>query len=309
MPATSPIIPIEKIVKRSIAFSSRVDSESTSHSAAWALECPHVDIADDVYLTLKTGATEVREKLPVHFLTTLRCVPHYAVYSDLEEIVHGYHISDSLDEIAEEVKDKNAEFNFYRQVKDYRSRQQSILQLVKEDTKAAWNLDKWKFLPLMDKALKGMPNAKWFVFVEADTAILWSNLMQWLSKLDPNKPLYIGGPAWANNEVFAHGGTAFIVSKPALQLLAEKRESSPKYFDDLTADGWAGDVILAQAFRGVGVELTRAWPILQGETPPTLDYGERQWCFPSVSYHHMPPSWILHLWDFEQAWLRDHVSL
>lgn len=295
-------------VKRRKAFGSQAEGEDTSHSTAWALECPHEDIADDVFLILKTGATEIHEKLPVHFLTTLRCVPHYAVYSDLEEIVHGYHVSDSLDEIAEEVKNKNVEFDFYRQVQDYRSRHQSILQLVKEDTKMAWNLDKWKFLPLMDKALKMMPNAKWFVFVEADTAILWSNLMQWLSKLNPDKPLYIGGPAWANNEVFAHGGTAFIISNPALQLLAQKRESSPGDFDELTADGWAGDVILAQAFRSVGVELTKAWPILQGETPPSLDYGERQWCFPSVSYHHMSPSWILRMWDFEQAWLRDHVG-
>ncbi|XPS79884.1 hypothetical protein M3J09_011854 [Ascochyta lentis] len=70
-----------------------------SNSAALQREeifCPQSELADDVLVVLRTGATESREKLPVHFRTTLRCVPHFVVFSDLDETVEGHEVHDVL---------------------------------------------------------------------------------------------------------------------------------------------------------------------------------------------------------------------
>lgn len=39
------------------------------------------------------------------------------------------------------------------------------------------------------------------------------------------------------------------------------------------------------------------------------DHGHSDWCYPTVSYHHLSPDMIEDLWKFEQQWLgeRDNV--
>lgn len=48
--------------------------------------CRNLAGADDVVVVLKTGATELLDKLPVHLDTTLRCYPHHLMFSDYEEV-------------------------------------------------------------------------------------------------------------------------------------------------------------------------------------------------------------------------------
>jgi hypothetical protein len=38
---------------------------------------------DDILLVMKTGATEALQKLPIHLLTTLKCVPEFLLFSDM----------------------------------------------------------------------------------------------------------------------------------------------------------------------------------------------------------------------------------
>jgi hypothetical protein len=41
-----------------------------------------------------------------------------------------------------------------------------------------------------------------------------------------------------------------------------------------------------------------------------VDEGERrQWCGPTVSYHHLSPNAIRDLWEFEQKWVSDAVKV
>ena len=60
---------------------------------------PFLPGLDNVFVILRTNATETPSKLPVHFATTLHCAPHYAIYSDLAEEIAGHPIHDALDEI------------------------------------------------------------------------------------------------------------------------------------------------------------------------------------------------------------------
>ncbi|KAK8170512.1 hypothetical protein BC567DRAFT_256907 [Phyllosticta citribraziliensis] len=253
---------------------------------------------------MKTGATEARKKVPVHFDTTFRCIPNYVIYSDLEESINNVAIHDALANFSEPIKATNQDFHFYYKQRKYRAEGQNVSDLVATTAgrDRAWNLDKWKFLPLLEKALAHSPQAKWFVFIEADTYLVWSNLLRWLEQFDPEKPLYIGGQNWMGDTKFAHGGTGYIVSRKALRMAVDEYTKSRERWDEQTASEAAGDCLLAKLFNSVGIGLTETWPITQGETPFSLDYTSRHLCYPVVTYHHMPPDWVRAMWKFEQIW-------
>ena len=60
--------------------------EKASHAVDTITEdCRNVPGADNVLVMLKTGATEIYEKLPTHFVTLFKCTPHYMIFSDLAQ--------------------------------------------------------------------------------------------------------------------------------------------------------------------------------------------------------------------------------
>ena len=60
---------------------------------------PFLPGLDNVFVILRTNATETPSKLPVRFATTLHCTPHYTIYSDLAEEIARHPIHDALAEI------------------------------------------------------------------------------------------------------------------------------------------------------------------------------------------------------------------
>ncbi|OJD39770.1 glycosyltransferase family 31 protein [Diplodia corticola] len=157
--------------------------------------CPsHLPGADDILVVLKTGATEAHAKLPIHFSTTLHCAPHYALFSDLDDTIAGHPVHDTLADVPAAVQSAHPDaFAFYHQLRAWQRAGVNITAKASSDPslhQKAWDLDKWKFLPLMQKALAAAPgpHTKWFVFIEADTALMWSNLLRWLPRLDASKP-------------------------------------------------------------------------------------------------------------------------
>lgn len=272
------------------------------------LPCAQLPGSEDVFVVMKTSATEVHEKLPTHLETTFRCIPNFAIFSDYEEEVQGQKVYDVLDEVNETLRKTHTDFSLYRQLHEYKSKGKDLTELADLVERQGLKLDKWKFLPLMEKALKAQPEAKYYFFMEADTYIIWSNLLQWLQFFDPQKPLYIGGQNWMLDKQFASGGSGIILSKNSLERVVAQRRDNLDVFDKLTAADYAGDVVLARAMETVAVPLTGAFPILQGENPYTLDYTKNHWCYPVVSYHHMKPEWTKAMWDFEQSWMSQGVS-
>ena len=267
--------------------------------------------AQDVLLVLKTGANEVHRKLPVHFDTILKCVPNYVIYSDFEEPIGSHHIFDVLSDVSDDIKIHHADFELYRRLQATKNQGpearddvfSEMSKIAGLEHNKAWDLDKWKFLPMIEKALQQKPDANWFVFVEADTYLVWSNLMKWLAKLDANEPYYVGGQAYFGSHLFAHGGAGFFVSRTAVQLLADRLTTHRQYYEQLTYENCCGDLILGIAFNEAGVHMTQAWPSIQGETPSSLDYTAKHWCFPVASYHHMSADEIRKMWQFEQQWM------
>ncbi|KAG9194633.1 hypothetical protein G6011_04668 [Alternaria panax] len=290
---------------------SRIPLTTPISYAPEALVCPDSAIVNDVLVVLRTGATEALEKLPVHFETTLRCVPDYIVYSDLKEEIQGHQIHDVLEGTSDELRASAPEFKLYDHLRTHgREGLKNTTHLGSGPDGAldnpSWKLDRFKFLPMVHKALEYRPSAKWFVFIEADTYMVWQNMLEYLTQFDPNQPFYIGKHMYIGQTLFAHGGSGFVLSSAAIRKVVERRNANLAEYDEFTAKSWAGDMVLAKALKDVSVDLFWAFPHFQGEPVSSLDHnvtklGKTPWCYAPITYHHMQPTEIRNLWTFEQT--------
>ncbi|KAJ5886653.1 uncharacterized protein N7473_009327 [Penicillium subrubescens] len=292
----------------------RADPEITGEPAPI---CPPLPGIEDVLVVMKTGVTEAKDKVPVHFQSTLRCVPHYVIYSDFEEEIEGVKIHDVLRSMDSDVTEQIPDFDIYNRLKklgrkgleqdDFADEANSA---IGKPNNPGWKLDKWKFLPMAQEALRHQPNAKWFVFMEADTYISWPTLLAWLSHFDHNKPWYLGTETQIADVIFAHGGSGFMLSNPALQLATEEYAARRTELHQYTNEHWAGDCVLGKVLADAGVNLHFSWPILQNSNIGELDQFTTElyrhpWCYIAVAFHHLNAHQIEDLWKFEQKRWRD----
>ncbi|KAI1767051.1 glycosyltransferase family 31 protein [Hypoxylon sp. FL1150] len=283
--------------------------------------CDSLQGLEDLFVVLRTGATEAPKKLPVHFTTTLRCVPNYALYSDYEEEIEGHHVYNALDEINPDIIATYPDFQYYRRLQEG-GRDAFTAEEIKTWASAkntnggrdspGWRLDKWKFLPLAEKALVAKPDAKWYFFIESDTYVFWQTLLEWLAHFDSSKPHYLGMQMQIGDVVFAYGGAGFAISNPALKKVVEHRRANLKFYDDFTGGHWAGDCVLGKAIADSGTNLLWSFPTLTGDMPADTDFNtsfggqdKKPWCFYSASYHHLPPTEYTNFAKFEQDWNRE----
>jgi hypothetical protein len=275
---------------------------------------------DDILVILRTGASEAPAKLPIHFNTTLRCAPHFTIFSDMEEYIEGHHILNALDEVNPDIVASHPDFDYYRLLLE-KGRAGITSEEAKRWSAAAntnagrdtpgWRLDKWKFLPIAEKSLAHRPDAKWYLFIEADSYVLWPALLEWLSHFDHLQPHYIGLQMQIGEVVFAYGGAGIILSNVALRKLVKHWRSNLKQYDEYTAGHWAGDCILGKVLADAGVGLLWAWPNLFGDQPKDMDFDshfggsdKRLWCYHVSSYHHVSPLDAVEFSEFEHSWYR-----
>lgn len=292
--------------------SSQYTNSARTSSTKKQPQCPPLPGIEDVLVVMKTGVTEALDKVPVHFKTTLRCIPNYVIYSDFEEKIDGVQIHDAFRNIDPVVKQNVDDFQIYNRLSK-RGREGLQTQDFADEANSAigkpnnpgWKLDKWKFLPMVKEAYQYKPDAKWFVFMEADTYYSWPTLLAWLSHFDPSEPHYIGTETQIADVIFAHGGSGFVLSNPAMKLAADEYTERADELHEYTDAHWAGDCVLGKVLSNVGVNLSFSWPILQNSNIGELDeftttFYRRPWCFPAVALHHLSPDDIRFLHDFEQ---------
>ena len=309
-----------------------LSQSAVGDSAASSLACGNWAGAKDTLLILRTGATEIAARLPVHTTRSLRCFPNHIIFSDYEENYLGERVFDALESVDPSIVAHNDDFELYRRLKRdgrtglapgelYGVPDGQILNPTGHSEIPGWKLDKWKFVPMVNRTLYEYPDMKWYVFIEADTSILWSTMQAYLARSDPTVAQYQGFDTFIGGEcVFAHGGSGFIVSQPALRAVVDFYSEHKAEIEAFTDTTWAGDYVLGKAFLDSGVSFTGIWPLTQGESTghtnfaklgsPSVPREEMQvWCYPAGTYHHMVPDAIESLWEFEQQWLRDRVSV
>lgn len=241
--------------------------------------------AEDVVVVMKTGASEIEAKLPIHLKTTFRCAPNVMVFSDMAQQFEGMKIHDPLRYLVRELNETDPDLRYYLNLME---RQRNGEDIMKGNNTQAWALDRYKNLPMLRQAYLAYPNADWFVFMDADTALIWSNLLTWLSQLDPFERRYIGSSTIGGDDIrFAHGGTGYIVSHASAKLIAEETMEEQKKSFMITKEDCCGDSALAKVFRLHDVLITPAFPNVNGESLCHLEYSRDSLCFAPVTMHHM----------------------
>ncbi|KAI1265403.1 hypothetical protein F5Y18DRAFT_427004 [Xylariaceae sp. FL1019] len=283
--------------------------------------CSGLEGLEDFFIIVRTGSNELHRKLPSALRTTLRCVPHFGIWSDWEETFSGHHIANALDEIDPEILLTHSDFDYYRRLQEHGPDGfdpvdiDSWSQAQNTDQgrdSPGWKLDKWKFLPLAKKAYSQQPSSAWYMFIECDTYVFWDSLVAWISRFDPKQPLWIGRQMYMGDSLFAYGGAGIIFSGLAMQQLVDSYTSNVSLYNELTISQWAGDVVLGRVMSDVGIELSRAWPTLEGDMPATLDFkmqsptGDPFWCYYATTYHHLKSQDMIDYYDFEQSWKSTH---
>ncbi|KAK0344408.1 hypothetical protein LTR02_011148 [Friedmanniomyces endolithicus] len=287
------------------------NSTATKSAASFSQSCASVPGADKVLVLLKTGATELYQKLPIHVVTTFTCVPHYMVFSDLAQTFAGLPIHDAVAPVSSHFREHHGDFELYRKLQQYQREGQDMSNLKGD---GGWNLDKWKFLPMLFQAFEQaekLDGIEWFFVMEADTSVSWTNLLQWLETMDPKEPHYLGAQNVIGDTTFAHGGSGVVLSRRTADLMLQRRDSMGKAayaekWEEETSTSCCGDEIIARAFKDAGVELTPAWPLIQGETVNSIDWTENHWCTPAITWHHVSPLEVDLLFQFQSEWVETH---
>ncbi|KAI6838160.1 glycosyltransferase family 31 protein [Hortaea werneckii] len=282
------------------------DNLDQTHKAASPehLPCRELPGSDETLIVLRTGATELDDRLAVHLSTSLRCFPNYLIFSDLEENYRSEHIIDALADVSPIYQQNSADFELWRRLRaDGRSALDPSELAGSPDRFAnmggkadnpGWKLDKWKFLPMVNRTLHERPDLN-----------------------DRTDLIYAGSQMFISGVLFAHGGSGFIVSQPTMQRVVDHYSVHKTEIEEFTDGHWAGDCVLGKAFTDSGVPFTNAWPAIQGDYPGLVPYARadgrsvpdeslREWCYPTISYHHMSPGMTQQLWSFEQEWMMNH---
>jgi len=171
--------------------------------------CHSLPLADNVVVAIKTGATEAADKIPVQMRTTLRCAKNLLIFSDLEQDIGKYHLYDSLDNVSSSMVESNVDFKFYQKQLQLWRDEHSIdgVKGAKNPEKptdlAAWTLDKYKNIHIVEKTWAMKPGMDWYLFIDADTYILWPNMLKWLAGMNPNKRFYSGSEVSISGTRFA----------------------------------------------------------------------------------------------------------
>jgi len=279
-----------------VMSSAAVETPSNTHSSKF---CKEVRRAPQVMVIVRTSKAEASEKLSAQLKSLLSCVPHFAIFSDHSGSIDGITIHDALEDIGNDAR------------RNYKELQEYQIMLAdaehKPDVGKTKDLDKWKFLPMIYKAHKMNTSARWYFFIESDTSLSWTNVLQWIHRLDYRIPYYSGSPIFIDSVQTAQRGSGIMLSQGALRRFAKSYdELYTKKWEDRVGKECCGDLALARAMGDSHVEFYPSWPLMQSEQPNSLDYTKKHWCTPAVSWHHTTGETMDALWDAQAKWTAKH---
>ncbi|KAF1948646.1 hypothetical protein CC80DRAFT_498077 [Byssothecium circinans] len=306
-----PFIPQSSIASKPTSHNAAAAKKPTHANTEWAASptksssvkpttaCRDVRGAADVMVVVRTSRAELSRGLPKHLKSLLDCAPNVAIFSDHSGIVDGIPVHDALESISANRTSKYDEFREYAKIKadkEYAS-----------NPKSAEALDKWKFLPMVYRAFQMAPSLRFYIFIEADTSLTWTNLLQWTDRLDYRIQYYTGATITQNDIRLAQSGPGILLSWGALRAYSKMYEERyEEEWESHVGRECCGDQMLASAMAESHVELASSFPLLQGEVPSTLDWTEKHWCAPIVSWHRMNSAEADLLISAQEKWIAKH---
>ncbi|KAL2835057.1 peptidase S8/S53 domain-containing protein [Aspergillus cavernicola] len=272
---------------------------------------------DGIQVTLKIGGAETQERIRSHVDGVTTCIPNLLVVSDMGQKLGPFHSHDILADVIHVLSDEDK--RTYQRQREYHYYWDKELQ----PTQAGWRLDRYKFLSMVEYAYAQNPNAKWYVFFETDTLMLWDNLAQLLARFDHTEPLYLGSPTpgralgtrWEPQATFfAYGGSGLVLSVAAMEnLLREDRAGSAQggseedsqllitKYQDMVREDCCGDSVLGWVAAQRDVKIMGQWPMFNPLPLHGTPLGKAYWCQPAISFHKSDPVASVDLWNWQQT--------
>ncbi|KAE8393774.1 hypothetical protein BDV23DRAFT_148641 [Aspergillus alliaceus] len=245
-----------------------------------------------IQVTLKIGASEPADRVDAQISTVTRCIPNLLIVSDREGELNGHRVHDILATLPESFRANVSDFEAYD-------------ALQRGDEKAVeraqgWRLDRFKFLPMVERAYETNPTAHWYIFLESDTYYVWDNLFRLLDQYDPSEQLYFGSPAPgrrisdSKKTYFAYGGAGFVLSSAAVKKLFSRHHGShgqyvqpslSLQYEELIKSDCCGDSVLGWVLYEKGIKLSGLWPMFNPHPFHGIPYDNAYWCQPVISMH------------------------
>lgn len=257
-------------------------------------------LLDDIQITLKTeGAT--REQTKAHLETVSSCITNLIIVSDHEEKIGDYHVIDILADLPKSYAVNNTDFQAYLEQKKALSEGDTFTLTKKH------KLDRFKFLPMVDKAYEKNPKAKWYVFLESDVYFFWDTLFRLLDQHDYSEPHYFGDGRKSGDKHFGSSGAGFVLSQGLVKSLLPPKPTGgvvklSDRFEQLVKEDCCGDQVLAKAiFNATEIHLEGLYPTFSGESLKSLKVDKDKWCVPLLSIHHVTPTDMDAIWRWERT--------
>lgn len=211
-------------------------------------DCAGFPDMSNIFVVLKTGASEVYNRIPTQLMTNLKCVPNYEIWSDMEQTVAGQKIFDSLTHVLPEIK-AHKDFEIYDHQAKCPYNQEECYKSVEKLGEKGWNLDKYKNIHIAEDNWKNHSQFDWFFYIDADTYVSWPTLVQWFKGLDPKKPAYFGSVALLGGFPFGHGGSGYAVSNAGMKKMFEGKANVGNKYDKQVSETCCGDYMFAVAIK------------------------------------------------------------
>ncbi|KAG5914811.1 hypothetical protein E4U53_004591, partial [Claviceps sorghi] len=285
------------------------------------------DMLNVVQPVLKVGHSENRERLAAHFNTTSSCFgrDELLIVSDLDEMVHGHRAVDVLGDLPAGYYNLSGNPDFRHYVSQRDMRRTGTLNPETQKLIDGWILDKYKFLPMVERAWLTRPGRAFYFFYEPDTYVFWDNVFRFLEEYDPDTPIYMGSPSPGRHDEarhvrtwFANGGPGFVLSRGAVKALLHRRaDANGRYVDAALADRWqhvvagecCGDSVVGWALWNAGVQVQGYWPMFNPHPLHGIPFSDLYWCQPVLTLHKTLPRDAHALWRWEYAQRRLHRPL
>lgn len=244
------IPPADGVAKFNATYAFQHVEVSRPPAAAKESSCAWIPDTSNILLIMKTGASESYNKIPTQLITTLRCISDFLVFSDMKQSIAEVDIHDSLETVLQEAMENNSDFDLYRRQRACAVDQENCNKEADASYNVAgWNLDKYKNIHIAERAYNMHSEFDWYVNVDADTYVLWPNLVKWLSTLDPAEKRYLGSVTMINDFPFGHGGSGYILSRAAMENFVGTNPGVASKYDIPTKDTCCGDYMFAKALK------------------------------------------------------------
>lgn len=280
-------------------------------------------LPQEVLIIIKTGATTLWRRMPLHLTTTLSNIPNFVIYSDQEE-----QLSSSISTINvlanETATIQKYDFSAYESYLDLQSishintfREHAHLpgdepQPLPGQT-PGWRLDRYKFLPMLRHAQMNWPDLRWYIYIEDDTFIFLDNLLRWLARISPDEtPSYYGAASGDGNNIFAQGGSGIVFSRSMMRsVFGGKTAPDLGRYGNETSQACCGDIMLGKVLRDYGVKINggkHGIVSFRPEPPWKTGFDRSMWCAKAFSFHHLHGKERVVLSELERSLKQKGVS-